>query len=232
MVTRARGEIGKHVSFRSLWTQVLGGSSPLAPTVPESNYHDYFRGKKITVMGLGLLGRGLGDVKFLAECDADLIVTDLKTEAQLASSLRGLGDFKNITYHLGGHDLADFANRDLILKAAGVPFDSPFIAAARQNGIPIVMSAALFVQLAAPLGVKIIGVTGTRGKSTVTHLIHHILQEGLNHSEGVVGRTIRPKRIVLGGNVRGVSTLALLKEVKSGDLVVLELDSWHFQGFF
>ena len=54
------------------------------------NYKQQFKGKKITVMGLGLLGRGLGYTKFLAECGADLIVTDLKTKEQLATSLKAL----------------------------------------------------------------------------------------------------------------------------------------------
>ena len=54
------------------------------------NYRDYFRGKKITLMGLGLLGRGVGDAKFLAECGADLIVTDLKSAKELAFSLKKL----------------------------------------------------------------------------------------------------------------------------------------------
>ena len=45
----------------------------------------YFRGKRITVMGLGLLGRGVGDARFLAERGADLIVTDLKTRERLES---------------------------------------------------------------------------------------------------------------------------------------------------
>ena len=40
------------------------------------NYKEQFKGKKITIMGLGILGRGLGYTKFLAECGADLIVTD------------------------------------------------------------------------------------------------------------------------------------------------------------
>ncbi|MEY2671833.1 MAG: hypothetical protein RL687_250, partial [Candidatus Parcubacteria bacterium] len=38
------------------------------------NYKNLFKGKKITIMGLGLLGRGLGYTKFLAQCGADLIV--------------------------------------------------------------------------------------------------------------------------------------------------------------
>src|SRR3989344_3710669 len=103
------------------------------------NYRDYFRGKKITLMGLCLLGRGVGDAKFLAECGADLLVTDLKSESDLTSSLAQLSAFKNITYRLGGHDLADFRDRDFILKAGGVPLDSPFIAEARKNNIPIKM---------------------------------------------------------------------------------------------
>ena len=166
-------------------------------------------------MGLGLLGRGIGDSKFLAQAGADLIVTDLKSEAELAPALKELEGYKNIKFVLGRHDLADFANRDLILKAAGVPFNSPYLAEAKKNKIPVVMSTALFVKLA---DIQTIGVTGTRGKSTTTQLIYEILRAA-------------GKRVWLGGNVRGMSTLALLPEVKSGDIVVLELDSWQLQGF-
>ncbi|MCX6703009.1 MAG: UDP-N-acetylmuramoyl-L-alanine--D-glutamate ligase [Candidatus Wolfebacteria bacterium] len=178
-------------------------------------YKNYFRNKKITVMGLGLLGRGLHDIKFLAECGAKLIVTDLKTKEQLKSSLLKLKKFKNVAYRLGGHKLEDFRNRDMIIKAAGVPLKSPFITEARKNNIPVEMSSALFARLS---GIPIIGVTGTRGKSTVTHLIYHLL------------KTAKLK-VLLGGNIKGISTLALLNKVKSGDIAVLELDSWQLQGF-
>ena len=187
------------------------------------DYKKFFKGKKITVMGLGLLGRGVGDTAFLAECGADLIVTDLKTKEQLASSLKILSKYKNIIYRLGEHNLEDFRDRDMILKAAGVPLDSIYIAEARNNKIPVEMSASLFAKLA---GIKIIGVTGTRGKSTVTHLIAQILKQA-------------NKKILLGGNVRGVSTLQLLKKVPSTRLgtskkdavALFELDSWQLQGF-
>src|SRR3989338_4884700 len=139
------------------------------------DYRDYFRGKKVTLMGLGLLGRGVGDARFLTEMGANLIVTDLKTEKELASSLKKLRSYKlqAITYVLGGHRLEDFRDRDLIIKAAGVPVDSPFVAEARQRGIPIEMSTALFARLSKA---KIIGVTGTKGKTTVTRLIYEILK--------------------------------------------------------
>lgn len=175
-----------------------------------------FKGKRITVMGLGLLGRGIGDVQFLAEAGARLVVTDLKTRDVLEPSLEQLAAFSDITYVLGEHRLEDFSACDMVLVAAGVPIDSIYIAEARKHGIPVEMSAALFAKHS---GVPIIGVTGTRGKSTVTHLIHHVLSQA---TEGAV---------LLGGNVRGVSNLQLLKDVRDDSLAVMELDSWQLQGF-
>ena len=69
---------------------------------------DYFRGKKITIMGLGLLCRGVGDAEFLASAGAELIITDLKNEEELAPSLKYLKKFDNISYTFGKHDLKDF----------------------------------------------------------------------------------------------------------------------------
>ncbi len=179
------------------------------------DYKGYFTGKRITLMGLGLLGRGVGDARFLAQCGAELMVTDLKTKDQLAESLGQLKEFPNITYRLGEHVLEDFQNRDLVLKAAGVPLNSPYIAEAKKNQIPVRMSADLFVELS---GVPVAAVTGTRGKSTVTHMVAHILKTA-------------GKEVLLGGNVRGVSTLALLPQATSSSIAVLELDSWQLQGF-
>ena len=168
-------------------------------------------------MGLGLLGKGLGDTMFLAKCGAEIIVTDPKTAEQLAPSVLALKKFKNITFVLGGHRLEDFENRDMILKAQGVPQDSIYIAHARKNNIPIRMDDELLVSFL-PKNVTVVGVTGTRGKTTVTSLIYHILKKS-------------GKKVHLGGNIRGVATLSLLPKIKSGDIVVLELSSWQLQGF-
>jgi len=181
------------------------------------DYTTYFKDKKITVMGLGLLGRGVGDTAFLAECGAELIVTDKKTEIELQESFNQLKGFTNIVWRLGEHCEEDFIGRDMILKASGVPLDSKYIDVARKDGAEIVMSGALFAKLS---GVPIIGVTGTRGKSTVTHMIHHVLTH-----------TTEGGKVLLGGNVRGVSNLQLLKEVEEDSLAVMELDSWQLQGF-
>jgi UDP-N-acetylmuramoylalanine--D-glutamate ligase len=77
------------------------------------------------------------------------------------------------------------------------------------------MSADLFFEYA---GIPVVGVTGTRGKTTTTYLIDAILREA-------------GTKTLLGGNVRGVSTLALLEQVQGDEIAVLELDSWQLQGF-
>lgn len=174
-----------------------------------------FRGKKITIMGLGLLGRGVGDAAFLSSCGADLIITDLKLSQELQPSLDALAGFPNISFVLGQHRLEDFRGRDLILKAAGVAQQSPYLVEARAQGIPVRMSADLFAEIA---DIPVIGVTGTRGKTTTTYMIHAALK-----AAGV--------RVVLGGNIVGVSTLGLLRDVLDADVAVLELDSWQLQGF-
>lgn len=167
-------------------------------------------------MGLGLLGGALNDVKFLAQAGAILTVTDLKSAKELKPTLDKLKKYSHIKYVLGRHRLVDFQTADFILQPGNVPLDSIYLAEARKNNIPIHVSESLFF-LAAGDRIKTIGVTGTRGKSTTTKLIYDILS--------AANFPVR-----LAGNVKGVSTLALLSKVKPGDWVVLELDSWSLAG--
>ena len=184
------------------------------------DYKKYFKGKKITVMGLGLLGRGLGITSFLAQCGADLIVTDLKSKKELKESISKLSKHKNIKFVLGKHRIEDFKGRDMIIKSAGVPIDSPYIKEAKKNKISVEMDVSLFFKLAN--NIKLVGITGTRGKSMTTALTYEILKKN--------EKTLK-RKVYLGGNVRGVATLPLLKKVKEGDILVAELDSWQMQGF-
>jgi len=171
-------------------------------------------------MGLGLLGRGLQDAEFFAKEGAEVLVTDLKSKEQLAASIEKLKAHANITYVLGEHRLEDFRDRDLVLKAAGVPLDSPYIAEAKKHTIPVVMDASLFAELA-PEAI-LIGITGTRGKTTTTSLIYEIVKKAFEKTA---------QGVYLAGNIRGAATLPLVDKVKKGDIVILELDSWQLQGF-
>ncbi len=192
------------------------------------NWQEYLKGKKITVLGLGLNGGALNDAKFLAKHGAILTITDIKTAEELKPSVDALAGYENINYVLGEHRLEDFQTADFVLQPGNVPLDSIYLAEARKNNIPIYVGESLFAYLAPE--VQLVGVTGTRGKSTVTHLLYEILKNGLNLASGEIGRNSSGRKLFLGGNVRNVSTLALLEEIKEGDMVVMELDSWALHG--
>ena len=120
------------------------------------NYKFFFSGKKITLMGLGLLGRGVGDAEFLAGAGANLIVTDLKSDADLAEPIARLKKFKNIQFVLGQHRQEDFTEADMVIKAAGVPLDSYYIRMARENNVPVYMSTALFAKFSPAMMIGVI----------------------------------------------------------------------------
>jgi len=174
------------------------------------------KGKKITVMGINPEGRGVQDAEFLARCGAKVVATDTKNEKDLKESIAQLKKYKNISFVLGGHRLSDFQNKDLVIRAAGAPLDSIYLKEAKKNGIEIKTDETLFLALAPKI--VLVGVTGTKGKSTVSHLIYEILKSARH-------------RVFLAGNVRGQAALPLLEKVKEGDVVVMELDSWKLQGF-
>ena len=180
-------------------------------------YMDYFKGKKITIIGLGLLGGAVNDARYLAEHGAHLVITDSKTKDQLKVSVQKLNKYKNIKFVFGQHRMEDFKNTDMILQPGNVPIDSPYLLEAKKNNVPIFVSESLFAKYAPE--VIIVGITGTRGKSMTTALIYEILSKNL-----------KGRKVYIGGNVRNVSTLALLDKTRSGDIVVMELDSWALHG--
>ncbi len=167
-------------------------------------------------MRIGLLGRGIGDTAYLAEAGAEVHVVDDAAKEAMQPAVDALADYNNVKFTFGPYQTEHFTDCDYLLVGAGAPIDSPEIQAAREAGVSVKQSAAWFAELAK---IPIIGVTGTRGKSTVTHMIHHTLAQ------------VTGEKILLGGNIRGVSNLQLLKEVKEDSLCVMELDSWQLQGF-
>jgi UDP-N-acetylmuramoylalanine--D-glutamate ligase len=170
----------------------------------------FFKDKKITVMGLGLHGGGTGIVKFLAGHGARLIVTDIKTKEQLSSSLEKLKGLKNIEYILGQHRAEDFTKVDMVVKTPPVPWNNKHIKLALDNKIPVEMDSSLFFKLCKN---PIIGVTGTKGKTTTATLIYEILKSA--------GKS--PVRAGIGQ----ISALDRLSLLKKNSVAVFELSSWR-----
>ncbi|HEU4324958.1 MAG TPA: UDP-N-acetylmuramoyl-L-alanine--D-glutamate ligase [Roseiflexaceae bacterium] len=170
------------------------------------------RGKRALVMGLGVHGGGLGVARFLAGQGADVTVTDLRGPDLLRSSLDALADLP-IRFVLGEHRDADFQSAELVVRNPGVPRESRFLQIARAAGAQIEMEMTLFFRLCPG---PILGVTGTKGKTTTTTLVGAMLREQFPQT-------------VVAGNLR-VSALEQLPAITAGTPVVLELSSFVLEG--
>lgn len=173
-----------------------------------------YQNKKVLVVGLGLQGGGEGVARFFSRLKAKVIVTDKKEKKDLISSIKKLEKYP-IEYHLGGHQLKDFLTADLIIKGPSVPWQLPEIQKALENNVPVDMEISFFAQY---FPGKIIGITGTRGKSTTTNLIFNLLKEN--------GLPVH-----LAGNLPGISTISYLENLSEKDYVVAELSSWSLSSF-
>jgi UDP-N-acetylmuramoylalanine--D-glutamate ligase len=171
------------------------------------------RGKRVLVMGLGLQGSGMAAARYAAQQGAIVRVTDMKPARVLAPSVEALQGLP-IEFILGEHRDEDFLWADVVIRNPGVPRNSRYLLLAQEHGARIEMEIALFF-MACPG--RIIGITGTRGKTTTAHLIYEILR-----ASGAPA--------MLGGNVAGVETLSLLPSIRSETRVVLELSSWQLEG--
>ena len=128
-------------------------------------------GKKVIVVGLGL--SGIAAVRFLHKRGAQVSVTDIKPEGQLTHALSQLEGLP-VDLYLGGHPLERFLNADLIILSPGVPFSSEPVQAAASRGIPVAAEVELASRF---LEDRIIGITGSNGKSTTTALTAFILRQ-------------------------------------------------------
>ena len=165
-------------------------------------------GKKVTVVGLGRFGGGIGVTQWLCTQGADVTVSDRASAEDLAGSVAQL-DGLDVKLRLGSHDPDDFLNADLLVVSPAIPQDIPPLRAAAEAGVPLTSEMNLFIERCeAP----IIGITGSVGKSTTTAMIGEILS--------------RKFTVHVGGNI-GKSLLGQLDEIKLDHLVVLELSSFQ-----
>jgi len=170
--------------------------------------HSDLAGKRVTVVGLGLFGGGVGATRWLCGQQARVTVSDEADAGKLAESIRQL-DGLDVSLHLGGHDEADFLGADLLIVNPAVPDSMPLLVSARVAGVPQTTEINLFLDRCAA---RVVGVTGSIGKSTTTAMIGAILA-GTHETH-------------VGGNI-GASLLEELPNIGDDHVVVLELSSFQ-----
>lgn len=168
----------------------------------------------MTVMGLGLHGGSLGTINWLLSQKAKVTVTDLKSDRELEATIKNVQQPDAITWVFEKHREEDFSHADLVIQNPAVRRESPYIALARRHGVPVEMDSSLFFQYCPSR--TVIGVTGSKGKSSTVHAIAHVLQLKYPHT------------VVVG--TEGASPLGKLSEITSDTLVVFELSSWRLEG--
>jgi UDP-N-acetylmuramoylalanine--D-glutamate ligase len=171
------------------------------------------RGKRVTLVGLGTRQGGLGIARYLVAQGAQVTVTDMRTEEALAETIAALEGLP-IRYVLGRHEERDFTpeGADLVVRNPAVPRRAPLLQLAREHGVPIEMEMSLFFR-ACPA--PIVGVTGTKGKTTVSSLTGALLREALPATR-------------VGGNM-GVTALGQLADLTPHAPFVLEISSWQLE---
>ncbi len=171
-------------------------------------------GKRVTVMGLGRFGGGVGVTRWLARHGAQVLVTDLQPPECLRDSVAQLSDLVDdgsVQFRLVEHLQDDFTTCDLVVAnpAVPAPWKNTYLQAARNAGVPISTEIRLLVERLNRD--RVIGVTGTAGKSTTAAMMHHILAAAETAAH-------------LGGNIGG-SLLDQLDEIQPHHWIVLELSS-------
>jgi len=168
-----------------------------------------FRGKKVTVVGLGI--EGVDGVRFFVGRGALVTVSDVRPPERLAHRLAQIEGLP-VRLSLGGHDPQVMEEADYLYVSQGVPLDLPPIAAARRRGVPLLSMLSLYMDLCPG---PVVGITGSSGKTTTTALVGKMMEaEGLPH--------------LVGGNI-GVGLLENLPRIRPYTWSVLEVSHTQLQ---
>lgn len=171
---------------------------------------EYYKNKKIAILGLGI--EGLASADFLLKQGVACTVLDKKSEQGLDTAVVARLKEQNVMFITGDDYLSHIEAFDIIIRSPGISMLTPELVVAQKKGVVITSHTQLFFDLCP---CPIIGVTGTKGKGTTSSLIYHTLKES-------------GKDVYLGGNI-GNPPLTFLDLLTKDSLVVLELSSFQLQ---
>lgn len=174
-----------------------------------SNINRFFnnvKGKKITFCGIGTSNLPL--IKLFSKKGALITVCDSKTESQLSDVINQIKPFIS-KIKLGENYLKNL-DADIIFRTPGMKVSTPELIDAKNKGAIITSEMEVFFDLCP---CKIIGVTGSDGKTTTTTIIYEILKQ-----DG--------KKVHIGGNI-GNPLLPIIENIHEDDIAVVELSSFQ-----
>jgi len=161
-----------------------------------------FKTEKIAVLGFGREGRSI--LKYLKNrTKAEIWILDKNKKLNIPSGIKS---------QLGKNYLSNFKKFNIVFRSPGIPYNLPQIQHAVKNGAKITSATKIFFNKAKG---TIIGITGTKGKSTISSLLYKILRNCGNN-------------VYLAGNI-GKPAIEIIPKLKNDSKAILELSSFQLQ---
>lgn len=170
-------------------------------------FNNSLKNKKVAIIGLGVSNKPL--LKYLYDLQANITVFDKREAEKIDKDILKQVDEYKIEKSFGENYLSKLKGFDIIFKSPSCRYDLPEIQEEIKNGARLTSEIELVLELSPA---KIIGVTGSDGKTTTTSLIYEILKNKY--------------KCYLGGNI-GIPLFTKIAEMTSNDIVVLELSSFQ-----
>jgi UDP-N-acetylmuramoylalanine--D-glutamate ligase len=167
------------------------------------------RGKRVLVVGLARTG--VATALFCTARGSRVTATDSRTESEIGDAVTELRD-AGVMLELGSHEAKTFLEQDLIIPSPGVPADEMHLQAARAKGVTIWSEIELAYRF---LKGRLIGITGSNGKTTTASLVEHILK-----TSGI--------QTILAGNI-GTPLISCVEATKDDSCTVVELSSFQLE---
>ena len=168
--------------------------------------------KPVLIIGAARQGQALA--RFLYKQGIPVILNDKHPASEMQGALKALESIP-VEWVLGEHPLALLDEVDMVCVSGGVPLSLPILQQAEKLGKIITNDSQLFMQA---VNARVIGITGSSGKTTTTTLVGRIAEAGIQP----------PRNVWVGGNI-GLPLIEYLDEIKPNDLVVLELSSFQLE---
>lgn len=186
------------------------------------NYKNFFKDRKVAVVGLGRHGEMVADVKFLLKSGTQVSLHDIRSEARLAGHLKPLIDSGFTNFTLGKTPGEELLSAELIILSPEISKKSLFLKKATEAGIPIEYPEIFFLK-SAP-SITLVGIMGECGKSTVAHMLYSILKQSFAEYDGQGLFFIDPDL--------PHGALTHFKKIKAGDVVLARIPEQMMKEYY